>query len=174
MVELIPKESPQIPTWLNALFYFALLVLFSSIISFFILGNAIKAGQDKFQELRLVFLEERTVERIALEKQVLSYEKKINDFSVLAPYHLETSRLFNFLEKITHPKVWLSKMNFDAERGRVSSSGVTQSFESLGQQILILQAETLVGNINLEKVSIDRAGNINFDLSFSVSTTLLK
>jgi len=167
MVELIPKETPQISRWLNVVFYFALILLFSSIISFFVLGNSIKTGQNKLQGLRTAFFEGRTPERIALEKEILNYEKKFKDFSSLAPYHLENSNFFNLLEETTHPKVWFSKINFNTERGSVSFSGVTQSFESLGQQILIFKDENSISDVNLERISIDKTGRINFDLSFS-------
>ena len=174
MVELIPKETPQISKWLNIVFYFALLVLFSSIISFFVLGNSIKTGQNKLQELRMTFFEGRTPERLALEKEILNYEKKIKDFSSLAPYHLESSNFFNLLEETTHPKVWFSKINFDTEKGKVSFSGVTQSFESLGQQMLIFKAKSSISEVSLEKVSIDKTGRINFDLSLSFNSSQLK
>jgi len=174
MVELIPKETPQISKWLNIVFYFALLVLFSSIISFFVLGNSIKTGQNKLQELRMTFFEGRTPERLVLEKEILNYEKKIEDFSSLAPYHLESSNFFNLLEETTHPKVWFSKINFDTEKGKVSFSGVTQSFESLGQQMLIFKAKSSISEVSLEKVSIDKTGRINFDLSLSFNSSQLK
>ena len=174
MVELIPKETPQISKWLNIVFYFALLVLFSSIISFFVLGNSIKTGQNKLQELRMTFFEGRTPERLVLEKEILNYEKKIQDFSSLAPYHLESSNFFNLLEETTHPKVWFSKINFDTEKGKVSFSGVTQSFESLGQQMLIFKAKSSISEVSLEKVSIDKTGRINFDLSLSFNSSQLK
>ena len=167
MVELIPKKVPQIPRWLNIVFYFALLILFSSITSFFILGNSMKAGQSELQELRVALFESKTPERVALEKQILSYEKKIDDFSSLTSYHLENSNFFSLLEGTTHPKVWFSNINFDTEKGRVSFSGVTQSFESLGQQIFIFQNKNSIKEVNLEKISIDKTATINFSLSFS-------
>ena len=174
MVELIPKEAPQIPRWLNIVFYLALLVLFSSIISFFVLGNSIKSGQNKLEELRTDFFEGRTPERISLEREILSYEKKIKDFSSLVSYHLENSNFFNLLAEKTHPKVWFSTINFDTEQGKVSFSGVTQSFESLGQQMLIFKAENSISGVSLERVSIDKTGRINFDLSFSFNRDQLR
>ena len=174
MVELIPKEAPQIPRWLNIVFYLALLVLFSSIISFFVLGNSVKSGQNKLEELRADFFEGRTPERISLEREILSYEKKIKEFSSLASYHLENSNFFNLLEEKTHPKVWFSAINFDTEQGKVSFSGVTQSFESLGQQMLIFKAENSISGVSLERVSIDKTGRINFDLSFSFNRDQLR
>jgi len=174
MVELIPKEAPQITRWLNIVFYFALILLFFSIISFFVLGNSIKTSQNKLQESRLTFSEAKTPERITLEKEILNYKKKIEDFSSLTPYHLENSTLFNLLEKTTHSKVWFSKINFSTEGGKVSFSGVTQSFESLGQQILIFKGENLISDVNLERISIDKTGRINFDMSFSFSSSQLK
>ena len=174
MVELIPKEAPQIPRWLNIVFYFALLILFSSIISFFVLGNSIKSGQNKLEELRTDFFESRTPERVSLEKEILTYEKKLTDFSSLAPYHLENSNFFNLLEDKTHPKVWFSRISFDTEQGRLSFSGLTQSFETLGQQILIFKGESSINSVSLEKVSIDKTGRINFDLSFSFNRAQLE
>lgn len=174
MVELIPKETPQIPRWLNIVFYFSLLILFFSIISFFVLGNSIKKAQSALQGLEIDLFEARTAERVVLEKEIINYEKKINDFFSLAPHHLEASFFFGFLERITHPQVWFPRINFDADQSKVYFGGTTRNFESLGQQILIFQQENFISDVNLEKVSIDRTGDINFDLSFSVNLELLK
>ena len=174
MVELIPKEAPKIPKWLNILFYFSLALLLLSIASFFVLGNFINKNQNTLAELRETLLRERTPERIALEREILNYEKKISDFANLAGEHLESSKIFTVLEDSTHPRVWFSQFNLNSNQGIVNLVGVAQSFESLGQQILILKDESSIQEVNLEEVSIDKTGRIDFALSLILQPNTLR
>lgn len=165
MVEIIPKEIPQTPKWLNILFYVSLLLLVFSLAGYFILGSSIKGGQEILKNLRTSIQEGQTVERTALEKEILNYQKKIKDFSIIADKHLQLSGVFPVLEGVTHPKVWFSQFNLDVKNKSLSLTGTTQSFETLGQQLLILKKEDFVEKASLSSISMDRTGKINFSLS---------
>ncbi len=168
MVEIIPKETPPIPKWLNILFYFALALLIFSIVSYFILGSSLRNAQKNLVDLKNTLAGEETPEKIALEKEVLNYDKKVKDFSRLIVQHLTSSKIFVFIEKTCHPKVWFSRFSLDPRSGQATFSGKAQSFESLGQQLLILKDESLVKSLGLKKVSIGKEGEINFELSLSL------
>ena len=169
MVEIIPKEIPQTPKWLNILFYASLILLIFSLAGYFILGSSLKGGQEALKNLRVSIQEGQTAERIALEKEILSYQKKIKDFSIVADNHLESSRLFPALEKATHPKVVFSQFNLDVKNKSLGLTGTTQSFETLGQQPLILQERDFVEKARLDSISMDKSGKINFSLSISLN-----
>ena len=168
MVEIIPKKAPPIPRWLNILFYFSLALLIFSIISYFVLGNSLKKNQETLVELEDSLAQEKTPEKISLEKEILKSQRKANDFSQIIEEHLKTSEIFEILQKNCHPRVKLSQFNLESRQNHVLLSGDTDSFESLGQQLLILKDEYFVESASLEKVSISKEGEILFSLSLSL------
>ena len=165
MVEIIPREPKKLSTGLNILFYLAIFLLFFSVISYFVLNSLLKKAEAKIIVLELDLTREMPPEKISLEKEILADKNKIDDFSYLIEQHLEVSRIFEIIQKTTHPQVWFSKFDLNSRQGALKIFGETQNFETLGQQILILRGEAAVNKVNLEKVSIGKEGKINFDLS---------
>lgn len=173
MVEIIPKKVAPLSHWVNILFYFSLFLLVFCIAVFFILGSSVKKSQKSLTDLNNAFLSAKTSERVSLEKEILKYQKKTEDFSEVAGEHLETSKVFDLIQKDCHPKVWFSQFNLDSKGNQIDLSGETQSFESLGQQLLIFQGEDFIESVNLEKVSISKEGKIGFSLSLSLASRFL-
>lgn len=167
MVEIIPKKPSKYPSLSNLLFYIALILFLFVVIAFFILNNSIKKSQESLKSLEQDLAKENTTENAALKKEVLDYQGKINDFSKLIDQHLANTEIFPLIEKKSHPKVWFSQATINSRGDTVSLSGYTQSFESLGQQLLIFREEALVKSAALEKVSIGKEGKIEFNLLLS-------
>ena len=174
MVEIIPKKVPELPPWLNIAFYFSLAILISSILGCFVLGNSLKNNQKTISNLEKSLLEGRSSERINLEKEILKYQRKIEDFSQLLSKHLTITEVFNTLQKNCHPEVWFSRFNLDAKEAKISILGETQNFETLGQQLLIFQNENLIKEVNLDQTLITKEGKIQFNLILSLDPQILK
>ncbi|MDP2663939.1 MAG: PilN domain-containing protein [bacterium] len=169
MTELIPKQAPEIPKWLNVLFYFSLALLALTIASFFILNSSVNNRQEILEDLNQILLSKKTPERMAMEEEILNYEKKLKDFSFLAEGHSEISGLYLLIEESTHPQVWFSQFTLDAEENMVSISGKAQNFEVLGQQMLILGEKDFVRNLYLDSAGINKQGKVDFALTFNPS-----
>ena len=166
MVEIIPKPAVKLPKWFNVLFYFSLGLLLVVILSFFLVNHSLKESQKTLQDLEEVLVEERTPEKIILEKETLSYQKKIKDFSQLLNQHLFSSKFFEFIEKISHPRVWFFQVNLNPQTSQLLISGQTESFLTLGQQLSIFAQEPLIKTINLSQVSLTKVGQVEFVLDF--------
>lgn len=164
-IEIIPKPKVKKAPLINVLLYLCLILLIVFVISYFILDNYQKKLDKELSDLEKAL--ERTPEEQNLEEELLGYQKKIRNFGALLNYHQAPRSLFNFLEKITHPKVWFSKFSLDLETSTVNISGQTDSFETLGQQIIILRKEELIEGLNLAGISISREGEIGFDLQLT-------
>lgn len=174
MVEIIPKKAPLLPQWLNILFYFSLAFLIFSIASFFLLNNSIKKNQETLIDLEESLAERKTSENVSLEKEILKYQRKTDDFSQIIGGHLKTSEVFEILQKNCHPRVRFSQFNLESRQNYILLSGNTDSFESLGQQLLIFKGEALVRGADLEKVSINKEGGISFSLSLPLDPKIFK
>lgn len=174
MVEIIPKKIPKIPQWGNILFYLSLALLIFSISSYFVLDNSFKERKNKLAELEEVLLKGRTAEDNVLENEILISQKKINDFSQLIEKYSKASGIFVFLQEKSHPQVFFSKFNLDLQKSQITLSGQTQSFKTLGQQLLIFKEEEIVRSANLEAISMNREGKVGFNLSLFLDPKIFK
>lgn len=173
MVEIIPKPAEKAPLWLQILSDFLIFLLIGVIISYFALGWLEKKSENYLQNLEEKISQARTPEIIALEKEVLDYQKKIEDFAKIFEQHKLNSKFFQFLEERTYPKVFFSKFNLNSQTLKVSLSGQADNFLSLGYQLQILEKEPLLKEINLSKISLAREGGIEFDLELILNPKML-
>jgi len=171
MVEIIPRKAVELPLWLKILFYVLISLLIIVFLSYFILGHFQKKSLTEIQNLEAEISREKTPQKIALEEEILGYQKKIGDFGLILNHRLIPSKFFDFLEENIHPKVWFSQISLSPEAGLAVVSGHAETFPALGQQIQILKRETTLKNIDLAKISLGKKGEIEFtlDLSFDVN-----
>jgi len=112
--------------------------------------------------------------QIELEEKIASLSKKMSDFPELLENHKITSNLFNFLKAICHPKVQFTFLRFDTKECQISLSGKTESFHTLGEQILILQGEKDIKGLQISNISLGEEGKVNFGLTFTFSKELIE
>jgi hypothetical protein len=173
-IEFVPKPTAKIPLWLNFLFYFSILLLIGTVAANFALDYYQKKSEKDFKNYVELIEMAWTPEQKSLERELIGYEKKINDFSTLIELHKFNSNLFPLLEKNTHPQVLFSTVEFNSTENTVALSCQTESFQTLGEQILILKKEKLIKNINLANVLIGKEGKIIFNLNLSLDPQLFK
>ncbi|MFH1582644.1 MAG: hypothetical protein ABIA08_02705 [bacterium] len=164
MTEIIPKELPKLPGWLNILFYVLIFLLIISIVSFFILNNSLDNSLKNLEDLETVIDQEKALEDISLETEVLSYKVKIQDFKTLSEEHKANTKSFTFLEETTHPLVWFSSFELFTKESKLLLSGKTKNFESLGQQLLVLKEREELNDFRLISSAINKEGQIDFNL----------
>jgi len=174
MIEIIPRKAVPLPLWQKILFYILISLLLAAILSYFILGHSQKKSLTTLQSLEEEIAKEKTPPKIALEKEILSYQKKINDFARILDRHLLSSKFFNFLEKTSHPRIWFSKINLNPGEALVIVFGQAKTFPALGQQIQILKEEALIKNATLSKISLGPKGEIEFTLTLSFDPRFFK
>jgi Tfp pilus assembly protein PilN len=170
-MEMIPKQTPKIPFWVDILFYLSVVLLIFTLISYFSLNHFLETSQKTLADLETTLSEEIS-EKAVLKNEILTYQKKIKDFSRLINAHLKTSNIFDFMEEQCHPEVWFNEFSLDTEAGKVLLAGEAQNFEALGQQMLILRDEKLIKSIDLGGVSLKKEGKINFNLSLSFDPSI--
>lgn len=175
MTEIIPKEAPKMPKWLVFLFYFSLVLLVVIIISYFRINGSIKKNQETVNKLNDEFLALQSSENINLKKQVLDYDRRIKDFKNLIGGHKFDSKAFKFLEDFVHPQITFNSFEFQGEDNKASISGTAETFEALGQQIIIFQqGQEQINDLVLESISINKEGEIEFSFSFFFNAPTLQ
>jgi len=96
MIEIIPKPAKKLPLWQDILFYISIALLLVTILSYFILAHFLKNSEKVLQDLDQRLAWEKTAEELSLEKEVISWQKKTEDFKKLIKEHILASNFFIF------------------------------------------------------------------------------
>ncbi len=174
MAGIIPRRVQKVPTWQKALFYFLIFLLVILAIIYFALNHLQGEAQVYFDGMEKELSEMETPATLALETEVFSYKKRIDDFTPFLGEHVFGSRIFEFLESKTHPKVSFLKMSLDLQSSVVSRSGMTDNFLSLGQQLSIFKKQEMVESLGLSNISLSKRGGIEFDVNISFNKKLFE
>ncbi len=174
MVEIIPKPKEKKFSWQNIFFYLSLVLLLITVLTYFILNNSLKKAETNLKNLEETLAKGKTAEEIDLEKSVLVYQRKIEDFSRLINQHILSSKFFEFIEKNSHPQVWFSKLDLNPISGEVKISGKAESFAVLDQQLQIFSKNPSVKNLNLVNLGIGKEGGADFSLNLTLDPNLFK
>ena len=174
MIEIIPKPTVKIPRWQKFLPYFSIALMIVAILGYFVLNNILEKTLQTLEDREDTLAKLKTPEEQNLEKEILNYQKKIKNFSVLADQHLFPSKFFSLFDGLCHPKVWFSSIELLPQEARVSLTGQTEDFSVLGQQILIFKNEKGINDVKLTKVSLAEKGRIKFDLDIFLSPEIFK
>jgi Tfp pilus assembly protein PilN len=172
VIEVVPKRKIKAPVWQDYFLYFIIFLLIFTIISYFVLDHFFKKSEQKLKEVEKKIEETKSPEKRALEDYLKSLKEKIDDFTPLILSHRKSSNLFDFLEKNTHPKVFFTKLDFDAKANHIKISGKTDDFLTLGQQLLIFRKSEFVQNLKLSEIKISKEGKVEFSFDFSLNPKL--
>lgn len=164
-IEIIPKPKVEKISWATILLGFCIVLLIFLCISYFYLDKSSKNLSQDIEEKGRALT--KTPSEEALEEELLLYEAKINSFAKLLSGHQKPLNIFNFLEQICHPNIWLSDFNLSSGPGIVTISGQAESFVALGQQLVILKEIEVLKNINLSEIAISEEGKIDFALQLT-------
>ena len=120
------------------------------------------------QDLDLQISQVGTPSQKQMESQVFDAKKKIGTFSDILGAHYKTSQVLSLLEKITHPKVWFTNFDLNAQGDNLTIYGATLNFQTLGQQVAILRGESMIREIKLSDLSIGDKGETDFKLELTL------
>jgi hypothetical protein len=174
MIEIIPRKATPLPLWLKILFYTLIAILLGTVLSYFILGHFQKKSLTALQNLEEEIRKEKTPQKTTQELEILSYQRKINDFPLLLSRHLLSSKFFSFLEKTSHSRIWFSQINLNPGEALAIISGRAETFSVLGQQLQIFEKETLIKDATLSKIFLGGKGEIEFTLTLSFDPKFFK
>jgi hypothetical protein len=174
MVQIIPKTIERSPLWQDILFYLSIGLFLASIFSFFVLNNSQKRAEDSLQSLEISLSQLGTADQIKLEKEIKITERQIKNFSQVLDSHIYSSKIFDFLPKIIHPKARFKQTSLDAVKSEVIISGEAESLTALQQQIFIFQGEPLIKSFVLNSFSFGEKGKIDFNFNLLLSPQIFK
>ena len=173
-VDLIPKKPVEKPFWQTILFYLSFAFLIISLLSLFFLNRSNKKADSEIKDIGQALDQPRTKEEINLEKDILRTQKRIIGFSLLASQRQPVSRVLDQIEKLAHPQVLFTKMDFDAKENKVWLGGRADNFQVLGQQSRLFREEPLIQESRLEQAGIGKGGGVEFGFEIFFNPDIFK
>lgn len=176
-VKIVPKTKikTQSSRLHSFLFYFSLILLFISASTYLALDfYFLKNSSQRLEEVKKEFIDKESPQKKVLEKQVLTYQEKIEDFSLLFNDHRYSSKLFTLIESSCHPQVWFSSFSVNFEESTISLPGEAKSFRVLEEQIFAFKKQNFIKEVDLSDLSLGEEGKIDFSLNLSFHPEVLK
>ncbi|MCX8015989.1 MAG: hypothetical protein N2692_01655 [Patescibacteria group bacterium] len=106
-------------------------------------------------------------------REVLGFYSQLINLKALLSNHLYSSKIFERLELITHPKVAFSAFSYDYKNKTLKIDGYSNNLEFLAQQMLAFQKVSEFNKVNLSNVRI--AGDkvtFAFEITFNPNFVL--
>lgn len=180
MVQLIPKSKKKREgfdlnlVWKNRQVFlvFGILIFLLGVYGalFFYEGSLneeLQATQDKIEDLRIKSDKSK-------EDAARKFGEKLDGVSLILDSHIYSSNLFTFIEALTHPKVQFTNLNFASVSGLLTLKGLTESYETFGEQMIALEKSGEIGNIKVSGVNLIKSGQVIFTVSFNVDEGIYK
>jgi len=108
------------------------------------------------------------------EEEVIKFDQRMERISLLLDSHVHSSKLFDFIEDNTHPRVQFTDFSFEALDNLVTMSGLTASYLTLGEQLIALQQKEQISSLTVSGVDLIKSGQVGFSVSFEVAESLYK
>lgn len=172
MIEIIPKTQIGRPAKKGLLVPISVALLLIAVAGLFILKNIAQQTKEELNNLEAIFQETESQEK-ALEKEVLNFRKKINNFSLLLKNHLTASKFFPVLEEIAHPEIQFKTLDLKPREKKAVILGTTEEFINLAEQLLILKNREETKNFKLNKLGISQE-KVEFEIEISLPPDLFK
>jgi hypothetical protein len=155
-------------------FYFSVIVLLGVAGSFFYFSYSSQKMEEEVVVLEEDLAKQKTPQQAILEQEVLSNQRRMQDFPVMLSAHRVGSEFFRKLESLMHPNIVLSEVKASPVVGDATIAGTADNFESLAQQLAIFsEAEGFANSIDLSKMILNSEGRVDFAFSISLEPQLL-
>lgn len=173
-VDIIPKAAEKTPLWQSIVFYFSIFCVLMTVASYFLIDSSIKKADKESSKLKADIDRGKTEDQIELEKKVFDYKYKIESLDKLLNERFLSLNFFNFLEKNTHPEIWLREIKVDPRKLQATIIGEGENFQTVGQQISILKNGQGIGYLKINNILINTSGKIDFEASLNFNEQFFK
>jgi len=133
--------------WIDVLFYFAVSLFIAMAFCYIIFAIKISLQKSSIKGFEKKTAEIGTEEQKNNEKEIIGYQKRIADYSLIAKDHKITSNILLFLEEITLAKVWFNKFDMSEKEDLVNLSGEAENMDILSQQVSLFEKNEYIEKI---------------------------
>ena len=174
MVNLIPKPIKKISKNQQILLYSLIFSVIFLTVAYVFLISLEGQAQANLENVEQQISEQKTADISSLESIIRAYKKEVDEFAPYLNNHVLTTKFFDLLEESTHPRIYFNQISLKSSSANVSLSGKSDSFLSLGQQLIIFDNNPVVKSASLSNISLSEEGSILFSLGLSLDPSLFK
>jgi hypothetical protein len=158
--------------WMDVIFYFVISLLIATVLCWVIF--LVKDGMIKEQinNISSALQTVGTDQQKEYEKEVISYQKKINDFSTLFQDHEFASNVFAFVQAQTMQNVWFKQFNLDEKNNGVQLSGESDSIDAFSRQVATFEKNKYVKSIGTLNSSLGAAAKTEFNINLVLDQSI--
>lgn len=154
---------------MDVIFYFVVSLLVSTVFCYLILLTKNNIQRQEMENDQAALQTVGTQQQKDQEKEVINYQRKINDFSNLLKNHEFASNAFIFVEKQTVPNIWFKQFSLEESKRSIQLSGEAEDMDSYSRQIAILEKNKTVKSIGALNSSLGQEGKVAFNLDVILS-----
>ena len=174
-LKIIPEQKAEAPRWVNyVLFFFVFLFLALATFSLILRSQNNSLEAEKLSLVSQIQAIELDPENIASEKELNSVSKKLKDFTEIYENQNLSSKFFDFLREVCHPRVYFTSMDLSLDSFSVILMGKTESFQFLGEQLLVLNRREDVEGVEVSGINLEKEGQVSFVLNFLFGKEILR
>lgn len=158
--------------WMDVVFYFAVSLLVATLLCYLIF---LVKNSSQRKEIIVVSEKLRTVgtyQQKEYDDEVISYQKKIQDFTLLFKNHEFASNVFALLQDTTMPNIWYSRFILDQKNRSVQISGEADSMDGFSRQIKVFENNEYVKNITTLNSALGDSARIQFSVNLSLNPNI--
>jgi len=155
--------------WLDVMFYFVISLLIATVFCYLIFAVKISMQNNQIRDLKAAIETVGTEQQLAYEKEVVTYQKKINDFAAVFQNHGFSSNVFVFMEKQTRPNVWFQSFSMDQKGAKVNLSGEADDMDAFSRQVAVFERNEYIDNINLLNSNLGESDMVGFNLNLTLN-----
>lgn len=154
--------------WIDAVLYFVIALLVAAVVCFFVFSiriSSLKADLVSYNE-KIAAL--GTSDQKDIEKNVFTYQSKLNNFAMLLSAHNISSNAFKIFEEETLATVWFSSYLIDVSSAQIQLAGEADNLSTLSHQIANFEDNENVVSVSDLNTSLSTSGNILFRVTMMV------
>jgi hypothetical protein len=154
--------------WMDVIFYFVISLLIATVLCYFmfLIKNSIQRAdiEKEIAALETVGTEQQKEQ----EKEVISYQKKIIDFTDLFSNHEFASNTFAFMQKQTMPNIWFKQFVLDRKNSKVQLSGESDDMEFFSRQVASFEKNEYVKNVGVLNSTLGESARVQFNFNLAL------
>lgn len=171
-----PSTHPRFVYQSSVLFFNLVLVLFiASLITFgglFFYKSSLGATRQKWADD--IKKEETKFNAKGGVGNLVDLSNALNAARQLIGSHVFSSNVFEFLQKVTHPRVRFSNFSFSREEKKINLTGEGASYRTVAEQISVLESNIQVEKVDFGGLSLGEKGLVNFKVTIFFKPSLLE
>lgn len=150
---------------MDVIFYFAVSLLITTIFCYVIFLTKNSFQREDIGKTMVALQTVGTNEQKEQEKEVITYQSKINDFTNLLENHEFSSNVFAFMQGQTMSNVWFKQFSLDGKNSGVQLSGEADDLAAFSRQVATFEKNEYVKSVGTLSSALGGSSKIGFNIS---------